>query len=61
MVYIFYIGTKSILTEVFHATIYYFATYLARSKCSWRDTNIIMKVAGANVNKTFWSVGQKDV
>ena len=52
--------------EVFHATICYFATYLARSKYSWSDAHNIMKVTGANidvenVNKTFWFVGQKYV
>ena len=62
----FYItsSTKSVLVEVLRAAISYFAPWLARSKRSRHNTNIIVEITGSDINvyntrkKTLWPIGQ---
>ena len=59
-------STKSVLLEVLHAAISYFAPYLARSKHSRHNTNIIVEITGPDINvydtrKTLWPIGQEHV
>ena len=64
--YIINICTKYLLLEVFHATVHNFAPYLARSKNSRGNANVIMKITDTNIgvkntSETFWPVGQEYV
>ena len=64
--YIINICTKYLLLEVFHATVHNFAPYLARSKNSRGNANVIMKITDTNVgvkntSETFWPIGQEYV